>query len=658
MLAFGNKEFRNLEEQVAWNKNMITGIVNQSISLAAFGIREVNRVTKAEQIPSPADYKTANPGWDYGDAYSVGTEPPYEFWVLTRADDTHETDYWFDLGKFPAPGPQGPAGKDGADGAVGPQGPQGPQGRIGPMGPQGLVGPVGPRGPIGPVGPIGPKGDPGDPFTLIGTVATTAQLPDPTTVIRSAAYRVGPDANGNYALYVIEGDETLLWTNYGDIKVGPQGPKGDAGVSPLVWEGGVFYTRSNVALGATVNMGPITSFNRTPVVGDTYNALVTQQDENDAEIASYFCQLKFTQVVGGAFTSEITNLTKATGTDGTNGLPALTYGSLITIQTKPQVGHDFSWAPMFASGFNRTPVVGDVFTVLVNYQSNSDSYMCTVKVTEYTSPTLKGTYVNVTQATGKVGDKINLAANQTSAVHDSIGITSPADYVKFADHKLTLDASGNTNIAIGAKTEDTYVYDNLGENIVVDGAAVGAIADVTNWLPINAYYEIKDVPTSTTSGTLPDNVSWTYLKNNPEKLRLLFNKEFYQFADNQHFPGNLVFSHVGYEVTLLRVRTITINIETRVWTLTTRYPEETCVIQLLDEIGLPAITLGALSGTAHEISDRLTEVFGSFNNASNNSFVVASGTIKLDSVQFATDAQGNQIDITEPCYLQVSQVRI
>ena len=79
MLAFGNKEFRNLEEQVAWNKNMITGIVNQSISLAAFGIREVNRVTKAEQIPSPADYKTTNPDWDYGDAYSVGTEPPYEF---------------------------------------------------------------------------------------------------------------------------------------------------------------------------------------------------------------------------------------------------------------------------------------------------------------------------------------------------------------------------------------------------------------------------------------------------------------------------------------------------------------------------------------------------------------------------------------------------
>lgn len=94
------------------------------------------------------------------------------------------------------------------------------------------------------------------------------------------------------------------------------GKDGKNGVDALVWEGGVFYTRDNVAIGATVNMGPTSSFNRTPVAGDTYNVLLTQRDENDAEIASYFCQLKITQVVGGAFVSEITNLTKATGIDG------------------------------------------------------------------------------------------------------------------------------------------------------------------------------------------------------------------------------------------------------------------------------------------------------------------------------------------------------
>lgn len=174
----------------------------------------------------------------------------------------------------------------------------------------------------------------------------------------------------------------------------------------------------------------------------------------------------------------------------------------------------------------------------------------------------------------KVGDTINLAENQSLTIHESVGISAPADYVKFADHTLILDSSGNTNIAIGAVTEDTYVYDTLGDNIVVDGAAVGAVVDTTNWLPINAYYEITGVPTSSTTGTLPDNTSWIYLKNYPDRLRILFNKEFYQLADNQHTDGTLVFSHTGYENNHLIVKTITITIATRGWVLKTVKPAE------------------------------------------------------------------------------------
>ena len=551
MITIDNKEYRNLEEQVEWNKTIISKVISRELTLASFGIREIQHVAKAEDIPTPDAYKQERPDWEYGDAYSVGQEPPYYFWVLTRADAEHTTDYWFDLGLFPAPGIQGPKGDKGDKGDTGATGPQGPMGRTGATGPQGPQGEQGPHGLTGATGATGAKGDPGEPFTLIGTVATTAQLPDPTTVIRSAAYRVGPDANGNYALYVIEGEDTLLWTNYGDIKVGPAGPKGDT------------------------------------------------------------------------------------------GLPALTFSGIMNVQTIPQVGHDFSYAPAFASSFNRTPVVGDVLNVLVNHQSNADSYMCTIKVTEYASPTLKGTYVNVTQATGKdgkglenivnftlgnttnvtynttdgarftgqssfvdkngktynqtsnttlpikggngitvdaasdnkflevkVGDIINLAENQSLTIHESVGISAPADYVKFADHTLILDSSGNTNIAIGAVTEDTYVYDTLGDNIVVDGAAVGAVVDTTNWLPINAYYEITGVPTSSTTGTLPDNTSWIYLKNYPDRLRILFNKEFYQLADNQHTDGKLVFNYVGYENGRLIVKTITITLDTRGWELT------------------------------------------------------------------------------------------
>ena len=557
MLAFGNKEFRNLEEQVAWNKNMITGIVNQSISLAAFGIREVNRVTKAEQIPSPADYKTANPGWDYGDAYSVGTEPPYEFWVLTRADDTHETDYWFDLGKFPAPGPQGPAGKDGADGATGPQGPQGPQGRIGPMGPQGLVGPQGLRGPVGPVGPIGPKGDPGDPFTLIGTVATTAQLPDPTTVIRSAAYRVGPDANGNYALYVIEGDETLLWTNYGDIKVGPAGPKGDNGLDALVWEGGVFYTRNNVTLGASIAMGPISSFNRTPVAGDTYNALVTQQDNNDDEIASYFCQLKFTQTVGAAFMSEITNLTKATGDKGTGleDIVNFTLGNTTNVTYNTTDGARFIGQSSFVDKDGKT------------YNQTSIT----------TLPIKGGNGITVGAASDnkflevKVGDTIKIPNNQKLTIADSSGL----EMITFKNGIIDFDPqlSDAFTFTIGGDNASTSMANNYGPNIKANGIVIGDNGDVgATFYGLNMYYEITGVPTSSTSGTLPDDQSWNILQIQPQDFRILFNKEFYQFADNQHTNGTLVFSHLGYEDKEIVVKTITITIATRAWKLVTLKP--------------------------------------------------------------------------------------
>lgn len=53
--------------------------------------------------------------YEYGDAYMVGTKPPYDMYIYTRPDGTvHTEGYWFPVGKFPMPGPQGPKG-DGID---------------------------------------------------------------------------------------------------------------------------------------------------------------------------------------------------------------------------------------------------------------------------------------------------------------------------------------------------------------------------------------------------------------------------------------------------------------------------------------------------------------------------------------------------------------
>lgn len=48
--------------------------------------------------------------YEYGDSYTVGTAAPYDMWIYTRADAFHSEAYWFNIGKFPAPGPQGPKG--------------------------------------------------------------------------------------------------------------------------------------------------------------------------------------------------------------------------------------------------------------------------------------------------------------------------------------------------------------------------------------------------------------------------------------------------------------------------------------------------------------------------------------------------------------------
>lgn len=137
MIRIGDKEFRNLEEQVEKNKIDIKYILEEEGVLNEFGIRVTEQVEDLADLPSVDDYKESHTGWEYGDCIAVGTEEPYELYVLTRANGSHPNDYWFDLGVFPLPGPQGPQGEQGIQG---PQGIQGVQGIQGIQGVQGIPG--------------------------------------------------------------------------------------------------------------------------------------------------------------------------------------------------------------------------------------------------------------------------------------------------------------------------------------------------------------------------------------------------------------------------------------------------------------------------------------------------------------------------------------
>ena len=247
MLTIDGKQYRNLEEQVRKNKEDIQSIIDASAILNAFGIKVVGQVNTSDKLPNAADY----PG-DYGDAYLVGTETPYDYYIFTRPNDTHPTAYWLNIGKFPLAGPQG---------ETGPQGPQGLKGdgskwyagtqnptivaevndqylnttdgsvfsysnvgwtRIGnirgPQGIQGIQGVQGVQGNIGPVGPKGERGDVGGIVNIRGLVDNVNQLPTPTSLQNlSIAYLVGT----NKELYIQIGEtpETATWNNMGILNV-------------------------------------------------------------------------------------------------------------------------------------------------------------------------------------------------------------------------------------------------------------------------------------------------------------------------------------------------------------------------------------------------------------------------------------------------------
>lgn len=230
MLNFGNKEFRNLQEQVLKNMKDIQDIEEGATVLADFGIKVVGQVATYDDLPGAGSYEG-----EYGDAYLVGTEAPYEYYIFTRAFEGQEEPSWFNLGQFPVPGPQGETGAMGPIGAtpnvamnIGSVSTLNPgqsasadivkSGTLAnpvftlslalPQGAQGIQGPAGAQGPQGAQGPKGDKGDKGEQgglIEIVGIVADADDLPSPATLQKlDAAYLVG--ASPDYELYVQVGE--------------------------------------------------------------------------------------------------------------------------------------------------------------------------------------------------------------------------------------------------------------------------------------------------------------------------------------------------------------------------------------------------------------------------------------------------------------------
>ena len=198
-IIVNDKVYRNIQEQVEKNKNDIEEFRTANQVLNQYGIKVVGNVEESSDLPDESIYSG-----QYGDAYTVGTSAPYDYYVWTRPTTATPYAHWFNIGLFPAPGPQGPEGPEGPDG------PEGERGSLwftsvnnpvdidgynvgdlflnsttgyvyqlkagtpnywsyvanvtGPQGPQGSQGIQGIQGIQGPQGPQGPQGQPGQNF--------------------------------------------------------------------------------------------------------------------------------------------------------------------------------------------------------------------------------------------------------------------------------------------------------------------------------------------------------------------------------------------------------------------------------------------------------------------------------------------------------------
>jgi len=224
MLNFGNKDFRNLQEQVLWNAQEIHALKQ----LKASGINVLDVVETEMDLPTGTN----------GDAYLVGETKPFSLYIFISG-------VYHNLGSFPAPGPEGQKGSKGDIGDTGIRGshitlgtnfPLGAlegdlhinfEGEIykkvginwvfnfslkGPQGPRGEKGETGNTGPEGPQGLQGLKGEKADVIVILDELDNISQLPNPELIERNSAYIIEGDL---YVIVGLEGD--LEWMNLGII---------------------------------------------------------------------------------------------------------------------------------------------------------------------------------------------------------------------------------------------------------------------------------------------------------------------------------------------------------------------------------------------------------------------------------------------------------
>ena len=469
MLNYGNKDFRNLQEQVLKNMADIKDIHEGATVLGEFGIKVVGQVDDSSDLPDPTEYDG-----EYGDAYVVGEETPYDYYVFTRPFEDVDDPQWFNLGKFPAPGPQGETGATGATGAtpaivvnattstlsagqdatvsVAKSGtneephfmftfaiPQGAQGIQGVQGAQGIQGPVGPQG------IQGQKGDTGYLYTIIGQVDNESSLPLPGQVGRTSAFLVG--SQEPYDVYIIIGQDLydLEWLNIGPI----------ATVVPTTY----------IASATDASSGTLDATTLAAIINETsvhYMRVGSELYEyaNTYNGSAYYMSLRYD---GSTSRDKIARfvvvLSSGAWTTGSNTIPDVDH--TVTTNTTQTITGSKTFGSVIKAGFTDVSLVGlNGVAGFRAYKPNTTTSAGQMIVTN--DGTVAGSYRAVIQAYNGTQDAYN-----TLRIGDTEGF-------KYYVNNTNVFTIGNNGTIYGDPTEETG-----GVKIYADNSGYGQYNSIT-----------------------------------------------------------------------------------------------------------------------------------------------------------------------------------
>ncbi len=424
--------------------------------------------------------------------------------MLTRANGTHSSDYWFNIGTFPLAGATGPEG---------PQGPQGEQGNQGETGPEALT------------------------FTesiSIATIDIDVNVTLPLTnfnhtpeIGNTVLIPLREIATHLYALGIVEitavGDTnaTGVINEYMPLPKGEQGeqgepgPKGDTGADVLVVK--PILNMTSAVMGTTITLNNVlANFNRTPVVGDS--ALAVFYVPNATPVYTYIGKFDVTNVSqGGQSTLTLKTSQSIIGPQGQQG-PQGPQGNPGPTGAQGPIGLEY-WPVVYNGSTEPSSVVRASFSSFNRHPSTLFDYY--TKVLMYWLDTTTGKYYhavyNITDINASLESvsmslfesvEINFGGGGSGAV-DSVNGQTGVVVLTASDINATNTQSIQANLErIDGEVES--VIDSLADkqdaitSIELNGATTNTVTyDSTEGINIVGTGEINSTDTISTEFNIP-----------------------------------------------------------------------------------------------------------------------------------------------------------